>query len=129
MSARENGYTILEAICAFAILSVVLVALYGAGGNALRALTVSTDADRVALLAQSKLDELATMKAPLPALKVGEFQGTDVHWRLETQEIAKPDRDAHDLHLQTVRLVLNWPALVGSNEYVVSARHIGVEKP
>jgi type II secretory pathway pseudopilin PulG len=128
MSARQDGYTILEALCAFAILSVVLVALYGAGGNALRALTVSTDADRVALFAQSKLDEFATMRTPLPAFQVGEFQGTDVRWRLETQEIAKPDRDAHDLHLQTVKLVLNWPALVGVNEYAVNARHIGIEK-
>jgi Tfp pilus assembly protein PilV len=128
MSAREEGYTIIEALCAFAILSVVLVALYGAGGNALRALTVSTDADRIALLAQSKLDELATMRAPLPAFQAGEFQGTNVRWRLETQEISKPDRDAYDLHLQTLRLVLTWPALVGTNEYVVGARHIGIEK-
>ena len=129
MRGHEDGYTIIEALCAFAILSVVLVALYGVGGNALRMLTVSTDADRVALLAQSKLDEFSTIRAPLPAFQIGEFRGTDVRWRLETQEIANLDRDAHDLHLQTVRLLLTWPALVGSNEYVVSARHIGIEKP
>ncbi len=128
MRAGEDGYTIIEALCAFAILAVVLVALYGAGGNALRMLTAGADVDRVALLAQSKLDEFATLRSPLPAFQIGEFRGTDVRWRLEAHEISNPGRDAHDLHLQTVRLVLNWPALVGTSEYVVSARHIGIEK-
>jgi Tfp pilus assembly protein PilV len=129
MSGREGGYTIIEALCAFAILSVVLVALYGLGGTSIRMLAVGSDADRVALLAQSKLDELAAARAPLPALQMGRFDGTEVRWRLQARELPKPDMDAHQAHLQALRLTLTWPALTGSNEFVVSTRHIGVERP
>jgi Prokaryotic N-terminal methylation motif len=128
MSGREDGYTIIEALCAFAILAVVLVTLYGLGGTSLRMLAVSSDADRVALLAQSKLDELAATRAPLPGFQIGQFDRTDVRWKLEANELPKADTDVHELHLQNLRLTLTWPALTGSNELVVSGRHMGIER-
>jgi hypothetical protein len=69
------------------------------------------------------------MRAPLPAFQIGQFAATQIRWRLETQEIPRPDREPHEAHLQTLRLTLNWPAQTGSNEFVVSARHIGIEQP
>jgi len=129
MRLREHGYTILEALCAFAILSVMLVVLYGLGGTTLKMQAASRDADQVGLLAQSKLDELATERTELSGFQIGQFQGTDIRWRLETQDIPQPEGTERDVHLQALRLVLIWPSLRGTNEYSVTSRHIWIEKP
>jgi general secretion pathway protein I len=129
MSTHEDGYTIIEALCAFAILSVVLIALYGIGGTSFRMLAASGDAGRAALLAQSKLDEVAAVRAPLPRLEDGQFDGTNIRWRMEAKDVALPNINDRDLHLQSLQLTLSWPARTGSNELVVTARHMGFERP
>jgi Tfp pilus assembly protein PilV len=129
MIGREDGYTILEALCAFAILSVALVALYGLGGTSYRILSDGTDADRVALLAQSKLDQLATVHTELPGFQMGEFEGTGVKWQLAANDVAETDKDKNEFHLQEMRLTLVWNTLRGENRFVVAGRHLWAGRP
>jgi len=126
----QAGYTILEALCAFAILSFVLVALYEAGGIALRSLDSATAMDRVSLLAQSKLDELASVRDPLPKNAEGSFPGERVRWRYETEEIAPATAGSGSpSHLQSVRLVLSWQQGLATRSLAIETRHFGMERP
>lgn len=125
----QAGYTILEALVAFAILSIVLVSLYEAGGIALRSLDSATTTDRITLLAQSKLDELASMREPLPKSASGMFPGENVRWSYEAQEVPAATPDATGLaHLQSVRLVLSWQQGLATRSLAVETRHFGIER-
>ena len=123
----SNGFTIIEALCAFAVLSLVLVALYAVGGTTSRTLAVSMTHERAALLAQSKLDEIATSHAPLPAVSEGQFEGSNAHWHLDAHDV--PGDANTRFRLQAVRLTLSWPAAVGSDDIAVETRLFVVSQP
>jgi Tfp pilus assembly protein PilV len=128
VTKHDCGYTVIEALCAFAILSVVLVALYSVGGTSSRQLVASDEADRAMLLARSKLDELAAVPAPLPRSQAGLFTGTNIAWRIDSETAPESAKDFPELQLQTVRLTLKWPTVIGADEFVVTTRHIGFER-
>ena len=125
MSTREEGFTILEALVAFAILAAVLCALYEVSATSLRLIGESSDARRAAMLAQSKLDEIAAIRMPLPPSSGGTFSGSDVTWRMEARDLPSLRAGASSLHLQSVRLTLGWP---GGRPLVVETRHLGADR-
>jgi Tfp pilus assembly protein PilV len=129
MSERDDGFTIVEALCAFAILAVVLVALYSVGGTAIRMSGATTDADRAALLAQSKLDELSASRFALPHFETGTFDGTPIRWTLSAHDVTGGAAGGARLRLQDVQLSLTWPARLGFDELVVDTRHLGAATP
>jgi len=122
MTAREQGFTIFEALVAFAILASVISALYAVSGTSLRLIGESDRMERAALLAQSKLDELASIRSPLPATDSGTFAGSDVAWRVETSDLPSSKAGPTAFRLQAVKLILRWP---GSRPLVVETRHLG----
>lgn len=107
MNAR--GFTLIEALIAFAILAVVLVALYEAMGTGLKGFDRAAHAGQALMIAQSELDRLAAMKA-MPAETQGAVGGTSFHWRIEVlPQTAEPEHlRASPLVLRTVRLVVAW---------------------
>lgn len=123
MTRADAGYTVLEAMVAFAILSVVLVSLYGAAGTSLRAVDRGTRLQVVALLAQSKLDELAVIRDVLPETSKGTFSNSDVSWRVDAQTI--DPTNVTSLRLQNVHLILNWSDGFGSETFDLQTRHLG----
>jgi len=102
----SRGFTIIEALCAFAILALALVALYGVGGTSYRMLARTYDSDRAALLAQSKLEELSADVAPIAPHDSGTFSGGDFAWRLESRNLPQADEPDPRFVLQDVRLVI-----------------------
>ena len=125
MSAREEGFTIFEALVAFAILTSVLCALYAASGTSLRLIGRSDDLERAAMLARSKLDEIAAIRDPLPPISAGTFPGGDIAWRIEAHDLASPKAGPTPLHLQSVRLILSWP---GGRGLALETRHLGSDR-
>src|SRR6266481_8535493 len=126
MSGSESGYTVLEALVAFAILSLGLVSLYAATGTSLRGVDSGSQARRVAMLAQSKLDEIAATREPLPPTSQGAFAETDVAWRVETHNISSGFAGPSASQLQDVQLVLNWTQGGRIQSMVLGTRHLGI---
>lgn len=119
----SRGFTIVEALCAFAILAMVLVALYEVGGTSSRTLVAANGRALAALLAQSKLDELAGDWRLIPPESKGVFEGSETSWRLEAHDIGADKISRH--RLQEVTLELRWPDLHGDGRLVVETRHLG----
>lgn len=125
MSAREQGFTILEALVAFAILAAVLSALYAVSGSALRVIGKGDRLRQAAMLARSKLDELAATRDALPASESGTFPGSDVAWHIETHDLPGGRAGPDGLRLQSVRLILDCP---NAPPLVIETRHLGARR-
>lgn len=125
MTARDGGYTIFEALVAFAILASIITPLYAVIDTSLRLVAKGTRMDEAALLAQSKLDEIAAIRDPLPPSGAGTFPGSDVQWRIETSYLPATRPGIDSLRLQSVRLTLSWP----EGNFAVQTRHLGAVRP
>jgi general secretion pathway protein I len=107
----ERGFTLIEALIAFAILAVVTVALYEAMGTGLRGFDRAAENDEALLIAQSEFDRLAaTSTMPSEGME-GAIEGTPFRWRAvpvpETQ--AEPEHlRMSPLRLQRVRVIVSW---------------------
>ena len=67
-----------------------------------------TETRRVALLAQSKLDEIAAAPTPLPPNSFGVFAGTRITWQIDARDIASGFPGYSAATMQDVSLTLTW---------------------
>src|SRR5215469_9992320 len=104
MRPKVDGFTIIETLCAFAILALAMVALYGVGGTSFRILAATSSSDDMQLLAQSKLAELSATAELLPHFAQGTFPGSDKKWRLESRDVPSNKILNRGFTLQQVRL-------------------------
>ncbi len=120
----SRGFTIVEALCALAILSLVMVSLYEVGGTTFRTLGMSTSRERAVLLAQSKLDEIASTNLVLPSSSDGSFEGSEARWHVEADDVP---HDANSrIYLQAVKLTISQPDL---EPLTIETRHLAVHAP
>jgi general secretion pathway protein I len=124
---RDEGFTIIETLVALAILAVALVTLYGAAATSLRATQHVAKTDQVLLLAQSKLDEIATVKGALPPQSSGEFPGGEIHWSITTEKVQ--DAWPSAALLQNVHLTLEWRDGLNNQSLSIETRHLGAVRP
>ena len=129
MARREEGYTVLESLIAFAILSVVLVTLYSAAGTLLRLVDRAARYSTITMLADSKLDEIAAFHGTLPEHQKGTFPGSDVQWDILATPHAGTSRPSERLVLQDVRLTLHWTDNLHDSDLALSTRHLGTLRP
>ncbi len=122
----DSGFTIVEALTAMAILAVALVGLYDAGADALNASNHVAKVDRAMLFAQSKLEELALIRTPLPAHDEGEIAESGFQWKLAAEEVPGSRLALETQVLQSVTLEVNWRDGLNQQSLSVEARHLGV---
>lgn len=125
----DDGFTIIEALTAMAILAVGLVCLFGAGADVLNASTHINSIDRAVLLAQSKLDELSLKPEPLAAHDGGEFAGTSVRWKASADNLPSAQPASERRVLQSVVLEITWHDGVRPKSLIIETRHLGTVKP
>lgn len=123
MRADDSGFTIVEALVAFAILSVVLMSLYGASGTALHSVGRAQNVDEALLLARSKLAEIAAKGTVVSETSGGAFAGTDKRWKLDAKDIDPQDEGA--LRLQEIHLEIMWQEDGSDRSLAVATRHLG----
>ena len=119
----ERGFTIVEALVAFAILATMLVALYGAIGTSLNGLARSARYEEAILLAEGRLAELTALRV-LPPTREGTIEGSSYRWHVEAVEPAKqepPELTLSPFRAQKIKLTISW-------EENGSARKIVVER-
>lgn len=108
---HERGFTLVEALVAFAILAATLVALYEAMGTGLKGLDRSARVDEAVLVAESKLDELKALKAIPQAPLEGVVEHTPYRWSAELVADEAPeaqDLAASPVRLQKIKLIVTW---------------------
>lgn len=82
--SSESGFSVLEAIVAFAILSACLISLYGAIGAAYRAMRLAGQRQTLLAVAQSELEAARASSAPESEGRSGTISdGTRWHLRRE----------------------------------------------
>ena len=118
----ERGFTLVETLIAFAILAVVLVALYEAIGTGFRSFDAAAQAEEAVLVAQSQLDRIVALKR-LPEQVQGNIDGTSYQWRIEVVPNREPETQAAASPLRGVmlRLAVSWPG-------IARARSISIER-
>ena len=79
---RQNGYTLIEVIVAFALLALALTLLLGTLSGAVRQVRWTGDAGNAALHAQSLLDTVGFGSPLEPGRSDGEFEGGRYRWSL-----------------------------------------------
>lgn len=121
MNAR--GFTIVEALVAFAILALSLVALYGALGTSLGGLARATRHDEAVMALTAKLTEITAMRALPPALE-GTIEGTPFRWRIERLAEAETLAPAPGvpLRLQRITLSVTWKESGAARSIAVERR-------
>lgn len=105
----ERGFTLVEALVAFAILAVVIVALYESMGTGVSGLARAGRFDEAVLIAESRLAELEATKT-LPAVE-NAVEGTEYRWRVEPiadETPEPPELAASTLKAQKIRLIVTW---------------------
>lgn len=119
---EENGFTIVEALVAIAILSIALIPLYGVGSDLLRVTTHISSNDRAILFAQSKLETLALVSTPLPWFDEGEDNG--FHWQVTAHNLNTNTPWQRQV-LQDVNLLVTWRTGGHERTLSVTTRHLG----
>lgn len=119
---HQSGFTLVEVLVAFAILAVVLVALYEAAGTGLRSFQSAAQVERAVLVAQSELDRIVALKH-LPATRRGRIQNAPFEWDIELPELpVAPELKAlRSTRPVLVRLNVRW-----QGEH--AARHISIDR-
>lgn len=107
---NERGFTLVEALVAFAIMAIMLVALYGALGTSLQGLARSARYEEAVLIAEGRLAELTALRT-LPQTLAGTIEGSGHAWKIET--IAPPSTELIEssqspFRPQRIKLTINW---------------------
>jgi general secretion pathway protein I len=116
-----RGFTLVEALVAFAILAATLIALYGALGTSLAGIARASRHEDAVLVAESRLAELNAIRA-LPALLEGAVDGTGFRWRIEAIADDKPEPPeiaASPLRPQRIKLAIFWEENGAKREIIV----------
>lgn len=82
MRGGQGGFTLVEALVAFAILAVMMVAGLQLAGTGLRAIDAAATTEGAVLVAQSQMDRIVAMRA-VPQERRGQLDGTPYAWEIE----------------------------------------------
>lgn len=94
MRARQRGFSLLELMLAFALLTVALGILIAILGGGLTQVRQSADASAAALHAQSLLDQLGVMGPLEPGQTRGEFDQGTYRWEMQIEQVEDPQPPA-----------------------------------
>lgn len=110
----ERGFTLVEVLVAFAILSLAAVACYRAAGTGLRAIEVAGATQGAVLVAQSQMDRLVALRS-VPEDRNGIIAGTPYSWQLEVLPAAGlPPAPAQARQPLRLVLTVSWRNGTGS---------------
>lgn len=112
-SWKCQGFTLIEVLVAFSILSMSLSVLFALLSTGSRNTQVSDEYNRAVVLAESKLDELGVTKPLHTGLTSGVFDST-YHWELRVERRLRRDKDFDrdlDWKLFDVSLRVWWQSM------------------
>jgi general secretion pathway protein I len=109
----QTGFTLVETLVAFAILSLTLIALYQAIGTSLRSFDQAASVEEAVMVARSRLDGIVALSR-LPDVRRGKVEGTPYEWQVDELPFTQGTDNA--LQVPGVafkpvlfRLTVSWP--------------------
>lgn len=92
--ATQRGFTLLEVLVAFAVLSMLLGTLLSLNARALETTARASDRQLALALAQSALDRVLAERELRPGRWQGHFEDSRFDWQLEVSRFEFPDQEA-----------------------------------
>lgn len=126
MRSGERGFSLIEVLVSFVLLSMALTAILQIFSTNLRAVDVVRKQTRALILAESKLAELGN-EIPLTTGDQAGESGT-FNWRLTVSPyIGENDRDNRsDYELYDVAMTVSWEQGAGNSEIRLKTLRVGV---
>lgn len=87
---RQAGFTLLEVMLAFVLLSTAMALLIAMLSNGLRQVRQAQDETQATLFAQSLFEQTGTLETLKPDVRDGEFAGGRYRYRLTVERIPDP---------------------------------------
>lgn len=112
-NSRQQGFTLIEVLVAFAALALALTLLLGILSGSAREVRYSTDSARAVLHAQSLLDDLGIGQPIVPGRRDGTFENGRYRWDMQV-ELYRDAAIATDLSLNQnkklyqITLTVHW---------------------
>lgn len=88
--SQQAGFTLLEVMLAFVLLSTAMALLIAMLSNGLRQVRQAQDETEATLFAQSLFEQTGTLESLKPAVRSGEFAGGRYRYRLTVERIPDP---------------------------------------
>ena len=108
-SKKSSGFTLLEVMIAMAIIAIALVAVFGSQSQSLSLANEAKFNTTAALLAQSKIAEIAAEKPEDLASESGDFgeDFADYHWDLTVSDVSFGEEEVSE-HVKQIDLSLSY---------------------
>lgn len=123
----ERGFTLIEALIAFAILAVTLVSLYEAMGTGLRSFGAASRVEVAVMIARSQLDRIVALQR-LPQPQQGRNAGSDYEWKIEILPTPVHPESTTLFRPTLIRLWVVWPGNAGLQKMSID-RLVYIRKP
>lgn len=110
---RQAGFTLIEVIASFTILAMTFMVILEILSNSSTNTIKSSERTKIALLAQSKMDEVGLLIPVVESSESGVFEDEDVDWDLMIEPYDAPydgnvEMDFAPVELFRVVLTLSW---------------------
>ncbi len=111
--SKSTGFTLIEVIASFTILAMTFMVILEILSNSSTNTIKSSERTKIALLAQSKMDEVGLLIPVMETSESGTFEGEDVDWGLLIEPYDVPyegnvEMDFAPVELFRVVLTLSW---------------------
>ncbi|MBA4501555.1 type IV pilus modification PilV family protein [Marinobacterium marinum] len=90
--SRSAGFTLLEVLVAFVILSALLGVVMRLNAQALNIGMRAAERQQALMLGRSQLDRILARRNLVPGTEQGAFERGDFHWSLEVGAFTWPER-------------------------------------
>ena len=111
ISDRDDGFTLVEVLVAFAILALTLTMVFRSFGDGARGIQVSQRQAAAVALAEAKLAALGVERPLVQGVTKG-VDTSGMEWRVDIQALQEFDEFARATGLQAVHVsvFVSWPA-------------------
>jgi general secretion pathway protein I len=138
-AVRAGGFSLIEVLAAFVILSLVATALFGLFGGALRNLAAADDWNRAVLVAESRLAAAASIRPLREAVDRGDVDDGRIKWETRVSPYDPPVEggqelgqlaDAMPTRLWRVEVFVTFPGLAGGERaFALATLRLGERNP
>ena len=119
---RQSGFSLIEVLVAFSIMALILTVLFQVFSTGLRTAGMAEEYSVAERLAQSLLEETATIRPLEAGERSGAFDGTRYRWqtRIEQETELGADLDSGRFSPYRITVWVMWEGRGGERDFTLS---------